>query len=219
MQKFLCCTHSLLLLYKVNLISSYRFRTMALSNYCREGGQRHNVPLNKYCEQCGQQNMNREYSSSAPSPPPPPPPPAAATPRTERAGSSVNPLLIDTSPTPKASKAMYVPSQVNPLSQVELALTTWEARRVHACTELLLAKNNSILNRVYKKNKSMILIKEQKQQKSLSSRSKEKEQLIKIDLSLAVVRYLVPAGGGSQIEYLGHKVFCMSRTMILPLLC
>jgi hypothetical protein len=191
---------------------------MALSNYCQEGGQRHNVPLNKYCEQCGQQNINGESSSSALSPPPPPPP-TAATLRTERAGSSVNPLLIDASPIPEASKAMYVPSQVNPLSKVELAPTTWEARRVHARTESLLAKNNSILNRVYKKNKSMILIKEQKQQKSLSSGSKEKEQLIKIDLSLAVVRYLVPAGGGPQIEYLGHKVFCMSRTMILPLLC
>jgi hypothetical protein len=188
---------------------------MGLSTYCKNTGQEHDVPINKYCDTCGQQNKNGESSSSAPSPPPPP----ATTPRTERAGPSINPLVIDTSPTPKASKAMYVPSQVNPLTKVELVPTDWEARKAHACTESLLARQNSILNRIHKKNKSMILTKEQKQQKSLLSGSKEKEQLIKIDLSLAAVRYLVPAGGGLSIEYLGHKVCCMSRTIAIPSLC
>jgi hypothetical protein len=129
---------------------------IGLSTYCINTRQQHNVPLNKYCDTCGQQNKNGESSSSAPSPPP------AATPRTERAGLSINPLVIDTSPTLTASKAMYVPLQVNPLTKVELALTDWEARKAHARTESLLARQNSILNRIHKKNKSIILTKEQK---------------------------------------------------------
>jgi hypothetical protein len=122
---------ALLLSYSLYFIPSSCFCTMGLLTYCINTGQQHNVPLNKYYDTCGQENKYGESSSSAPSPPP------AATPRTERAGSSINPLVVDTSPTPKASKAMYVPSQVNPLTKVELAPTDWEARKAHARTESL----------------------------------------------------------------------------------